>query len=88
MNMQFLTHWLFGILSTAIWFWGAKVGIPAAGIDLAASIVPGLLGHAVATINAGTSSAAPAAVVGSVIPAPSSVPASQNPIATVVNTLL
>ncbi len=44
-----ITHWIIGILCTIIWFWGDRVGVPSTAVQLAASIVPGLLGHALAT---------------------------------------
>lgn len=46
MNRDYLAHWVIGIICTLVWFWGDLVNIPAAAITLAASIVPGLLGHA------------------------------------------
>ncbi len=46
MNRDYVVHWIIGLLATATWFWGEKAGIPAGGIQLAASIVPGILAHA------------------------------------------
>lgn len=43
----YLTHWALGLICTAVWFWGDKVGIPKDAQILAASVVPGLLAHAV-----------------------------------------
>ena len=46
MSKDYIAHWIIGIICTLVWFWGDLVNIPAAAITLAASIVPGLLGHA------------------------------------------
>ena len=48
MNKQYATHWFIGIICAIIWFWGDYLKIPAAAVQLCASIVPGLLGHALA----------------------------------------
>lgn len=48
MNKAYIGHWVIGILCAVIWFWGEKLSIPAAAITLCSSIVPGLLGHALA----------------------------------------
>ena len=48
MNRDYLGHWVIGILCAIIWFWGDKAGIPPAAVTLAATIVPALLGHALA----------------------------------------
>ncbi len=45
-DRDYIAHWIIGIICTLIWFWGSLVGIPQAAVTLAASIVPGLLGHA------------------------------------------
>ena len=44
-----ITRWVIGITCTAIWFWGNRASIPDAAITLSASIVPGLIGHALAS---------------------------------------
>ena len=49
MNTTTITRWAIGIAATAIWFWGDRAGIPSAAIALSASIVPGLIGHALAS---------------------------------------
>ena len=46
MTRDYVGHWIIGICATLVWFWGAKVDIPASAINLAAWIVPGLLAHA------------------------------------------
>lgn len=46
-KQEYWTHWLLGTLCAAIWFWGDKAGIPRPAQDLAASVVPGLVMHAV-----------------------------------------
>lgn len=57
MSSDYLTHWLLGFLCSVIWFWGDKLGIPAAAVQLAGSVVPALLGHAVAyNVDSTTSS--------------------------------
>lgn len=48
MNRDYYAHWLIGLLCAVVWFWGDRAGLPPAAISLAGSIVPGLLGHAVA----------------------------------------
>ncbi len=48
MNKAYIGHWVIGVLCAVIWFWGDKLGIPTAAITLCSSIVPGLLGHALA----------------------------------------
>ena len=48
MNKQYIGHWVIGALCVVIWFWGDYLKIPAAAVQLSASIVPGLLGHALA----------------------------------------
>ena len=45
---EYETHWFIGLTCAAVWFWGAKVGIPVDAQHLAASIVPGVLAHALA----------------------------------------
>ena len=47
MTRDYVGHWIIGICATLVWFWGAKVDIPASAINLAAWIVPGLLAHAI-----------------------------------------
>ena len=49
MNTTTITRWAIGVTATAIWFWGDRAGIPSAAIALSASIVPGLIGHALAS---------------------------------------
>ncbi len=48
MTREYATHWALGLLCALIWFWGDRAGIPSAAVALAGSIVPGLLGHALA----------------------------------------
>ena len=48
MSKGYVGHWVIGVLCAVIWFWGDKMGIPTAAITLCSSIVPGLLGHALA----------------------------------------
>lgn len=48
MSKDYVTHWVLGVLCSVIWFWGDRAGLPAAAVQLAATIVPVLLGHAVA----------------------------------------
>lgn len=61
-KQEFWTHWVIGIAATAVWFWGDKVGIPAAAQGLAAAIVPGIVGHALnKPFRPADSSATPAA---------------------------
>jgi hypothetical protein len=48
MNKDYLVHWVLGVLCAAVWFWGDKLGVPPAAVTLASTIVPTLLGHAVA----------------------------------------
>lgn len=48
MSKGYVGHWVIGVLCAVIWFWGDKMGIPDAAITLCSSIVPGLLGHALA----------------------------------------
>lgn len=48
MSRDYLAHWVIGIISALVWFWGDRAGIPAAAVSLAATIVPALLGHAIA----------------------------------------
>ncbi len=43
---DYLTHWILGVICALVWFWGDKAGIPPAAQQLAASIVPGLVAHA------------------------------------------
>jgi hypothetical protein len=69
MNKDYLVHWLLGVLCSAIWFWGDRMGIPSAAVTLASSVVPGILAHALAYVpdavvpDAPVLPAAPAAVV-------------------------
>jgi hypothetical protein len=46
MNKDYIVHWILGLLCACIWFWGDRLGIPAGGIALAASVVPGALADA------------------------------------------
>lgn len=46
MSRDYITHWVLGFLATIVWFWGDKIGIPGGAIQLASTIVPGLVGHA------------------------------------------
>ena len=48
MNKQYITHWIIGTVCFVIWAWGSYLRIPPEAVQLAASIVPGLLGHALA----------------------------------------
>lgn len=48
MSKDYLTHWVIGLICTTVWFWGDRAGIPPAAVSLAGTIVPGLLGHAIA----------------------------------------
>ena len=48
MNKNYTTHWIIGTICFVIWAWGDYLKIPAAAVQLCASIVPGLLGHALA----------------------------------------
>jgi hypothetical protein len=50
MNKDYTVHWLLGILCSIIWFWGDRAGIPVAAVTLAASVVPGILAHALAYV--------------------------------------
>ena len=43
---DYISHWVLGVICTVVWFWGDKAGIPSQAQLLAASIVPGLLAHA------------------------------------------
>lgn len=43
---DYISHWVLGAICTVVWFWGDKAGIPSQAQLLAASIVPGLLAHA------------------------------------------
>ena len=48
MSKDYLVHWVIGLLCAVIWFWGDKAGIPKEAVSLASTVVPALLGHAVA----------------------------------------
>ena len=48
MTKEYIGHWVLGVLCFIIWCWGPYLRIPPAAILLCASIVPGLLGHALA----------------------------------------
>ena len=65
MSKDYYVHWLLGFLLAIIWFWGDKIGIPPAAIQLASVTVPVLLGHALGksqgiTDSVDTTAAAPA----------------------------
>ena len=60
MSMDYLTHWIIGVASTAVWFWGDRVGIPAEARALAATLVPSLIGHALGKSSNPTVPADPA----------------------------
>ena len=49
---EFYTHWIIGVLSAVVWFWGDKLGIPANAQALAASVVPALVLHALGRASA------------------------------------
>lgn len=48
MNVDIVSRWAIGIIAGVIWCFGAKAGLPDAVISLAATIVPGLVGHTLA----------------------------------------
>jgi len=48
MNKDYAVHWTIAAIATVVWFWGDLLHIPAGAISLAASVVPGILAHAVA----------------------------------------
>jgi hypothetical protein len=48
MSPDYYAHWIIGLLCTVVWFWGARAGLPPEAISLCATVVPGLIGHAVA----------------------------------------
>ena len=48
MDRDYATHWTLGIICAVIWFWGDQAHIPKEAIALAASVVPGILAHALA----------------------------------------
>lgn len=49
---DYATHWILGLICTLVWFWGDRVGIPKDAQTLAASVVPGLLAHALGKSSA------------------------------------
>jgi len=51
---EIYTHWIIGVLSAVVWFWGDKLGIPAPAQAFAASVVPALVMHALGRASAGT----------------------------------
>ena len=48
MNKEYTTHYVIGAICVIVWWYGEYLKIPASAVQLAASIVPGLLGHALA----------------------------------------
>ena len=48
MTKDYAVHWILGIVCASIWFWGKLVSIPPEAVQLAASVVPGILAHALA----------------------------------------
>jgi len=56
---EFYTHWIIGLLSAVVWFWGDKLGIPANAQALAASVVPALVLHALGRASAGSETPSP-----------------------------
>ena len=68
MNKDYLVHWLLGLLCSVIWFWGDRVGIPAAAVTLASSVVPGILAHALAYSAPSTTTPADPVVADSTTP--------------------
>ena len=56
---EFYTHWIIGLLSAVVWFWGDKLGIPANAQALAASVVPALVLHALGRASAGPETPSP-----------------------------
>jgi hypothetical protein len=47
-NKDYLNHWLIGLVATVVWLWGDRIGIPQAAVTYAATIVPTVVGHALA----------------------------------------
>ena len=45
---EYITHWVIGIVCTAVYLFGAKFALPAEAIQLAGATIPGLMGHALA----------------------------------------
>lgn len=55
MSMDYLTHYITAILCLCVAFWGDKLGIPATDVSIAATLVPGIIGHALGmAANGGT----------------------------------
>jgi len=48
MNRDYYTHWLIGMAATVVWLWGDKLGITPDAIMYAKSVVPLVVGHALA----------------------------------------
>ncbi len=48
MNKEYVTHWIIGIASLAIWAYGDKAGIPTELVKYAAVVLPTVVGHALA----------------------------------------
>lgn len=46
MDRAYLVHWVVGVVAAVVWFWGDRMGIPAAAVTLASTLVPTIIGHA------------------------------------------
>jgi hypothetical protein len=46
MSRDYWVHWILGIVCGIVWAYGDKAGLPPAMVQLAASVVPGVLAHA------------------------------------------
>ena len=48
MSKDYAVHWIIVAIATCVWFWGDLLHIPVAGINLAATMVPAAIAHALA----------------------------------------
>ena len=48
MDKNYINHWIIGVVCLIVYLFGDKLGVPAMAVQYAGTVIPALVGHALA----------------------------------------